>query len=377
MEKKRIYLSSPTIHQEEQEFVQEAFAANWVAPLGPNVNRLEEELCAYTGAKAAAALSAGTAAIHLSLKLLDIQPGDLVFVSDLTFSATCNPICYERAIPVFIDCEPDTWNMCPKALEKAFLQYPLPKAVICVHLYGTPAKMDELLAICNRYQVPLIEDAAESLGATYGGKQTGTLGHFGIYSYNGNKIITGSGGGMLVSEDADAIERARFLSTQARDPARYYQHSQIGYNYRMSNIIAGIVRGQLLHLWEHKARKKQIYETYQKAFLDMEEITMNPLNPDGEANYWLSCITLDRNCGVTWELLMDALEAENIEARPIWKPMHLQPVFSAYDFVTVNEGGVGTDEDIFLRGLCLPSDIKNTREDMERIIGIIRKCFGK
>jgi dTDP-4-amino-4,6-dideoxygalactose transaminase len=377
MEKKRIYLSSPTIHEEEQRFVQEAFDTNWVAPLGPNVNKLEEEMCAYTGSGAAAALSAGTAAIHLSLRLLDLKPGDVVFVSDLTFSATCNPICYEKAVPVFIDSERDTWNMCPRALEKAFELYPHPKAVICVHLYGTAAKLNEIMEICDRHQVPLIEDAAESLSATYKGKQTGTFGKFGIYSYNGNKIITSSGGGMLVSEDTEAIARARFLSTQARDPARHYQHSEIGYNYRMSNIVAGIARGQLLHLEAHKALKKQIYQQYCQAFSDIPAITMNPMNPEGDANNWLSCMLLEEGCNVTPDQIMDALEAENIESRPIWKPMHLQPVFSQYDFIQVEEGSVSVGEDIFNRGLCLPSDIKNTPEDMEQIIAIIRNCFGK
>ena len=377
MEKKRIYLSSPTMHGEEQQFVQEAFDTNWVAPLGPNVNELEKEIAAYAGVKAAAALSAGTAAIHLALKLADVKPGDVVFVSDLTFSATCNPICYEKATPVFIDSEPDTWNMSPDALRKAFEKYPNAKAVVCVYLYGTPAKIDELMAICKERNVPFIEDAAESLGATYKGKQTGTFGKYGIYSFNGNKIITTSGGGMLVSEDEEAIAKARFLSTQARDAARHYQHSQIGYNYRMSNIVAGIGRGQLLHLEEHKALKKNIYEQYKEAFADVEEITMNPMNPDADANNWLSCMTIAPGCKVTPNDVMDALESENIESRPIWKPMHLQPVFAECDFIFVTEGAVSVGEDIFNRGLCLPSDIKNTKEDMEHIISIIRGCFGK
>lgn len=377
MEKKRIYLSSPTMHGEEQQFVQEAFDTNWVAPLGPNVNELEKEIAAYAGTKAAAALSAGTAAIHLALKLADVKPGDIVFVSDLTFSATCNPICYEKATPVFIDSEPDTWNMSPEALRKAFEKYPDAKAVVCVYLYGTPAKIDELMAICEEHKVPFVEDAAESLGATYKGKQTGTFGKFGIYSFNGNKIITTSGGGMLVSEDEEAIAKARFLSTQARDAARHYQHSQIGYNYRMSNIVAGIGRGQMLHLEEHKALKKKIYEQYKEAFADIEEITMNPMNPDGDANNWLSCMTIAPGCMVTPNDVMDALEAENIESRPIWKPMHLQPVFEECDFISVTDQKVSVGEDIFNRGLCLPSDIKNTKEDMEHIISIVRGCFGK
>ena len=377
MEKKRIYLSSPTMHGEEQQFVQEAFDTNWVAPLGPNVNELEKAVAGFAGVKAAAALSAGTAAIHLALKLAGIKEGDVVLVSDLTYSATCNPICYEKAIPVFIDSEPDTWNMDPQALEKAFEKYPNPKAVVCVHLYGTPAKIDELMAICEKHNVPFIEDAAESMSATYKGKQTGTFGKFGIFSFNGNKIITTSGGGMLVSDDEEAIARARFLSTQARDAARHYQHSNIGYNYRMSNIVAGIGRGQMLHLEEHKAMKKKIYEEYKNAFADIEEITMNPLNPDGDANCWLSCMTIAEGCSVTPNQIMDALEAENIESRPIWKPMHLQPVFEGCDFISAVDGEVSVGEDIFNRGLCLPSDIKNTEEDMENIIAIVRGCFGR
>ena len=377
MEKKRIYLSCPTMHGEEQKFIKEAFDTNWVAPLGPNVNALEKEMAEYTGCGHAAALSAGTAAIHLSLKLLDIKQGDIVFVSDLTFSASCNPIVYEKATPVFIDAEPDTWDMSPEALKKAFEKYPNPKAVICVHLYGTPAKLDEIMAICKEHNVPLIEDAAESLGSTYKGKHTGTFGKYGIYSFNGNKIITTSGGGMLVSADEEATKRATFLATQARDPARYYQHSQIGYNYRMSNITAGIGRGQLLHIEEHKALKKAIYAQYKEAFADVEEITMNPMNPDGDANNWLSCMTIAPGCKVTPDMVMDALAEENIESRPIWKPMHLQPVFAEYDFIAHHADGSSVGTDIFERGLCLPSDIKNTPEDMELIIATVRKSFNK
>lgn len=377
MENKRIYLASPTMHGEEQQFIQEAFDTNWVAPLGPNVDAFEKEMAAYTGCGHAAALSAGTAAVHLSLKLLDIQQGDVVFVSDLTFSASCNPIVYEKATPVFIDAEPDTWDMSPAALRRAFEKYPSPKAVICVHLYGTPAKLDEIMAICEEHKVPLIEDAAESLGSTYKGKFTGTFGKYGIYSFNGNKIITTSGGGMLVSADEEATKRATFLATQARDPARYYQHSQIGYNYRMSNITAGIGRGQLLHMEEHKAAKKAIYKQYTEAFADIPEITMNPMNPDGDANNWLSCMTIAKESPVTPDMVMDALAAENIESRPIWKPMHLQPVFVECDFLPHREDGSSVGEEIFDRGMCLPSDIKNTPQDMERIIGIVRGCFTK
>lgn len=374
MGEKRIYLASPTMHGEEQEFIKEAFDTNWVAPLGPNVDAFEKELAEYVGSPHAAALSAGTAAIHLAVKLLGIGQGDYAFCSSLTFSASCNPVVYEKATPIFIDSEPDTWNMSPAALRKAFEKYPNPKAVICVHLYGTPAKLDEITAICREHQVPLIEDAAESLGATYKGQYTGTFGDYGIFSFNGNKIITTSGGGMLVSENEEGIKKARFLATQARDQARFYQHSQIGYNYRMSNIVAGIGRGQLKHLKEHIALKQNIYETYREAFKDIKAIRMNPLNPDGVANNWLSCITLDPDCGVTPDQVMDALAEHNIESRPIWKPMHMQPVFADNDFFTDSDDGA-ISEKIFKNGLCLPSDIKNTPEDMDKIIGIIKSLF--
>ena len=375
-EKKRIYLSCPTMHGEEQKFVQEAFDTNWVAPLGPNVTKFEEEMAAYTGSGYAAALSAGTAAIHLAIKLLGIKQDDVVFVSSLTFSATCNPICYEKAKPVFIDSEPDTWNMSPKALRKAFEKYPNPKAVIVVHLYGTPAKLDEIMEICAEHNVPLIEDAAESLGSTYKGQMTGTFGRIGIYSFNGNKIITTSGGGMMVSKEEALTKEATNLATQARDAARHYQHSKIGYNYRMSNVVAGIGRGQLLHIEEHKSIKNAIYKQYADAFADMEDISMNPMNPDGDANNWLSCILLKEGCKVTPNQIMDALEAENIESRPIWKPMNLQPVFADCDFFNHNDEGISVGEDIFNRGVCMPSDIKNTPEDMELIIQTVRKLFA-
>ena len=391
MEKKRIYLSCPTIHGEEQAFVKEAFDTNWVAPLGPNVTAFEKEVAEYVGIPYASALSAGTAAIHLALRILDVKPGDIVFSTDLTFAATCNPITYEKAIPVFIDSEADTWNMSPEALKKAFEKYPNPKAVIVAHLYGTVGKMDEIMAICKAHNVPVIEDAAEALGSTYKGKQAGTFGDIGIFSFNGNKIITTSGGGMLVSKKEEDIKEATRLATQARDAAPHYQHSTIGYNYRMSNVVAGIGRGQLLHLDEHIALKRAIYEQYKKAFADIPQITMNPLNPDGEANNWLSCMTIAEDCDVTPNQVMSALSAENIESRPIWKPMHLQPVYVECDFFTaeglytaqkdcsLGVGGykqpVGVGEDIFNRGLCLPSDIKNTPEDMARIIEIVSSQF--
>lgn len=373
---KRIYLSSPTMHDEEKQFVSEAFDTNWVAPLGPNVNAFEQELADYVGCSYAAALSAGTAAIHLALKLAGVKAGDTVFVSTLTFSATCNPICYEKATPVFIDAEPDTWNMSPEALERAFVKYPETKVVIVANLYGVPAKLDEIKRICDEHDAILIEDAAESLGATYKGKQTGTYGKYGVFSFNGNKIITTSGGGMLVSEYEEDVKRARFLSTQAREPERHYEHKEIGYNYRMSNVLAGIGRGQLLHLDEHLERKKDIYVAYKSAFNDISQIKMNPYDEDNsEPNFWLSCMTIDKGCKVTPLDIMLALEENNIESRPIWKPMHLQPVFQEYDYFSHWEDGQSVSEDIFERGLCLPSDVKNTATDMELIIGIIKELF--
>lgn len=392
MMNKRIYLASPTMHGEEQEYIKEAFDTNWVAPLGPNVNNFEKEMCEYTRCGHASALSAGTAAIHLALKCLGVGEGDVVFSSDLTFAATCNPVTYEKGTLVFIDSERDTWNMDPEALKKAYEKYPNPKAVIFAHLYGTPAKLDELMAICAEHGTPVIEDAAEALSSTYKGKQTGTFGDIGIYSFNGNKIITTSGGGMMVSAHEEYTKKATFLATQARAQARYYQHEEIGNNYRMSNIVAGIGRGQLLHLEEHKALKKAIYEEYKKAFADIPEITMNPLNPDADSNCWLSCMTIAPESKVTPNDVMDALEKENIESRPIWKPMHLQPVYADNDFFTAKgqqmniaptkgDNGDTWDEsiggDIFRRGMCLPSDIKNTPDDMKLIIKIVRGCFGR
>ncbi len=374
---KRIYLSSPTMHGEEQKFVNEAFDTNWIAPLGPNVSALENEMAEYMKEGIyASALSAGTAALHMALKCVGVGPGDIVFAPSLTFSATVNPISYEGATQVFIDSEYDTWNMDPEALKKAFLKYPNPKAVMVVHLYGTPAKIDEILEICNEHNVPLIEDAAESLSSTYKGRQTGTFGRIGIISFNGNKIITTSGGGMMLSKNEEYTKKATFLSTQARDPARYYQHSNIGYNYRMSNVVAGIGRGQLLHLEEHKALKKAIYAKYKEAFSDIPEISMNPMNPDADANCWLSCMQIKKGSSVTPNDVMDALQDKcNAESRPIWKPMHLQPIFADRDYIKAGEKDVSAD--IFENGLCLPSDIKNTQEDMELIINTVRSLFGK
>ena len=372
---KRIFLASPHMSEEgyEKEYIKEAFDTNWIAPLGENVNKFEEELSQYVGAKCGAALSAGTAAIHMALKALDVKEGDIVFCSSLTFSATANPIIYQNATPVFIDCDRETWNMDPEALKKAFEKYPNPKAVVIVHLYGTPAKMDEIMAICNKHNVPLVEDAAESLGATYKGKQTGTFGKFGIFSFNGNKIITTSGGGMLVSDDEERIQKVRFWATQSRDKARYYQHSEIGYNYRMSNIVAGIGRGQLKVLNDRLAKKKEIYETYKDAFKDIPEIEMKPVPIDTKPNYWLSTMLLKEGSKVTPLNVMEALDKENIESRPIWKPMHMQPVFEKYDFIKVEDKPVS--EDIFARGVCLPSDTKMTKEEQQEVIRIIKELF--
>lgn len=368
---KRIFLSSPTMHGEEQAYIKEAFDTNWVAPLGKNVNEFEKEMAAYIGVGHAAALTAGTAALHLAVKLAGVHRGDKVFCSDLTFSATVNPVSYEGGEQVFIDSERDTWNMDPKALEKAFEKYPECKCVVVANLYGTPSKLDEIRAICDVHGAVMIEDAAESLSATYKGRQTGTFGQYNAISFNGNKIITTSGGGMLLSDDADAIAKARFWATQARDPAPWYQHSEIGYNYRMSNIVAGIGRGQLLHLDEHRQLKENIYRTYEKGLADLP-VKMNPYLDCSRPNFWLSCMTIDSGCSITPEQVRLALEEHNIEARPIWKPMHMQPVYGANDFITA---GDNVGEDIFARGICLPSDIKNTEEDMARIIDVIRGLF--
>ena len=374
---KKILLASPHMSDEgyEQEYVKEAFDTNWIAPLGKNVDEFEKELSNYVGVKSAAATSAGTAAIHMALKAAGVGEGDIVFCSSLTFSASCNPIIYQNATPVFIDSEPDTWNMDPRALEKAFEKYPNPKAVVLVHLYGNPAKLDEIVRICKEHNTTLIEDAAESLGSTYNGKNTGTFGKYGIYSFNGNKIITTSGGGMLVSDDEERIQKVRFWITQAREKARHYQHEEIGYNYRMSNIVAGIGRGQLKVLEKRIEQKTKIYETYKEAFKDIEEIEMQPMRENTRPNHWLSVITLKKNSKVTPLQIMETLEKQDIETRPVWKPMHLQPVFKAYDFIKVEDKAVS--EDLFERGVCLPSDTKNTEEDMERVIKAIKTLFEK
>lgn len=371
MAEKRIYLASPTMHGEEQGYIKEAFDTNWVAPLGKNVDGFEQEMSAHVGVKHAAALVSGTAALHLAVKLAGVRPGDKVFCSDLTFSATVNPVSYEGGEQVFIESERETWNMDPRALEKAFEKYPDCKCVVAANLYGTPAKLDELVEICAAHGAVFIEDAAESLGASYKGRMTGGFGQYNALSFNGNKIITTSGGGMLLSDDERAIQKARFWSTQAREPFPWYEHKEIGYNYRMSNIVAGIGRGQLLHLDEHLKEKERIYRTYEKGLAGLP-VKMNPYLPDSRPNFWLSCVTIENGIKVTPEQLRLALEEENIESRPIWKPMHLQPVFRDRDYI---HAGDPVGEDIFARGLCLPSDIKMTEEEQAKVISIIKGSF--
>lgn len=378
-ENKRIYLASPHMGGLEEVFVKEAFDTNWIAPLGANVDGFEKELSEYVGSKTGAALASGTAAIHMALKAVGVKKGDKVFCSSLTFAASCNPIIYEGGIPVFIDSEPESHNMSPVALEKAFKAYEekgeMPKAVIVVNLYGQSADMDKIMEICKKYNVPIIEDAAESLGATYKGKHSGTFGEYGIYSFNGNKIITTSGGGMLVSNNEEGIAKVRFWSTQARDKARHYEHTELGYNYRMSNIVAGIGRGQLRVLEDRIAKKKEIFETYKEAFKEIEDIEMMPVCEYGEPNYWLTTITLNENSKVKPLDIILALEKENIESRPIWKPMHIQPYYKEYDFYSHNDEEISVSEDIFNRGVCLPSDTKMTKEEQERVIKIIKGLF--
>lgn len=370
---KRIYLSSPHMCGKEQEYVNEAFESNWIAPLGPHVNAFEKEIAEYVGVRAAAALSSGTAAIHLALIALGIGEGDIVFCSSLTFAASCNPIIYQKATPVFIDSEPESYNMSPIALEKAFKEHK-PKAVIVVNLYGQSADMDELKEICDQHNVPIIEDAAESLGTTYKGKMSGTFGKFGIYSFNGNKIITTSGGGMLVSDDEEAINKARFWATQARDQARHYQHSELGFNYRMSNVCAAIGRGQLTVLEERIRQKKAIYERYKEAFSDMSDIEMQPICNYGTPNYWLSIMTIKESSMVKPLDIVDELEKYNIESRLVWKPMHLQPFYSEYPFYShIQDGSIS--KDIFESRVCLPSDTKMTDGNLNQTIKIIKDVF--
>lgn len=408
----RVWLSSPTMHGDEMKYITEAYETNWMSTVGANINEVERLACEKVGCKYAVALSTGTAALHMAIKLAGIKPGDKVFCSDMTFAATVNPVVYEGAVPIFIDTEYDTWNMDPVALEKAFELYPEVRVVVIAHLYGTPAKVRELKAVCERHDAIIIEDAAESLGATYRGIQTGSFGAFNAISFNGNKIITGSSGGMLLSDDEEAVRKVRKWSTQARENAPWYQHEELGYNYRMSNVIAGVVRGQFPYLENHIEQKKNIYKRYEEGFKDLP-VTMNPYDVrNSEPNFWLSCLSIrseamckqvcseqdvlflpehEKTCPAE---ILEVLAKYNAEGRPIWKPMHKQPIYRMNGFVTregdgraktdayIGREAVGKDglphdigEDIFQRGLCLPSDNKMTIEQQDKIIEIIRGCF--
>lgn len=409
---KKIWLSSPTMHGPELEYVTEAYKTNWMSTVGENINEVERLACEKVGCGYAVGLSAGTAALHMAVKLAGVKPGDRVFCSDMTFDATVNPVAYEGGIPVFIDTEYDTWNMDPVALEKAFALYPEVKVVLIAHLYGTPGKIDELKEICDRHGAVIIEDAAESLGAEYKGKQTGNFGRYNCISFNGNKIITGSSGGMLLADDKEAADKVRKWSTQSRENAPWYQHKELGYNYRMSNVIAGVVRGQFPYLEEHIAQKKAIYERYREGFKDLP-VVMNPYDTENsEPNFWLSCMLIKpegmcrqvrgeqeaiyisepgKSCPTE---ILETLAEYNAEGRPIWKPMHMQPIYRMNGFVTregngravtnayIAGGALGKDGrpldvgmDIFHRGLCLPSDNKMTAEEQEQVIEIVKGCF--
>lgn len=387
----KIWLASPTMHGDELKYMQEAYDTNWMSTVGANINEAEKQVCEMIGCKHAVALASGTSALHLAVKLAGVKQGDKVFCTDMTFAATVNPVLYEKAEPVFIDTEYDTWNMDPKALERAFQLHPEVKVVVIANLYGTPAKYDEIHEICERHGAVIIEDAAESMGATYKGRQTGTFGKYNVISFNGNKIITGSSGGMLLTDDEEAAALARKWSTQSREPAAWYQHIDIGYNYRMSNVIAGVVRGQLPHLEEHIQKKKEIFQRYQEGFKDLP-VTMNPYDKDTmEPNFWLSCMLIneDAMCKQVREDLtvtytkepgktcpteiLETLSEYNAEGRPIWKPMHMQPMYKENLFITAD--GHDNGADIFHRGLCLPSDIKMTKEEQDKVIEIVRSCF--
>ena len=410
---KKVWLASPTMHGEELTYMEEAFRTNWMSTVGANINEVERMVCEKVGCKYAVALSCGTAALHMAVKLAGVKPGDKVFASDMTFDATVNPIVYEGGVPIFIDTEYDTWNMDPVALAKAFEIYPEVKVVMVAHLYGTPGKIDELKAVCDAHGAVMIEDAAESLGATYKGVQTGSFGKFGAISFNGNKIITGSSGGMLLTDDEEVANKVRKWSTQSRENAPWYQHEELGYNYRMSNVIAGVVRGQLPYLEEHIARKKAIYARYKEGFRDLP-VKMNPYDEKiCEPNFWLSCLLIDEaamckqvrsecealyisESGKTCPTeILDTLAKHNAEGRPIWKPMHMQPIYRMNGFVTregdgraktnayIAGGSMGADGkpldvgmDIFHRGLCLPSDIKMSEQEQDLIIEMVRACFA-
>lgn len=403
--KKKIWLASPTMHGAELTYMKEAFDTNWMSTVGANINEVERVMAEKIGCADAVALSCGTAALHMCMRLAGIRPGDKVFCSDMTFDATVNPVVYEGGVPVFIDTERDTWNMDPIALEKAFELYPEVRVVVCANLYGTPGKMDELTAICRKYGAVLVEDAAESLGAVYKGRQTGTFGTYNAISFNGNKIITGSSGGMLLTNDHQAANKVRKWSTQSRENAPWYQHEELGYNYRMSNVIAGVVRGQIPHLEEHITQKRAIYDRYREGLRDLP-VTMNPYDEvNSEPNFWLSCLLIDeeamcrqvrsdkeacyipehgKSCPTE---ILEVLAKYNAEGRPIWKPMHAQPIFMNNPFVVRDGNGRArsnayisgesedTGMDIFSRGLCLPSDNKMTHEEQEKVIEIVKECF--
>ena len=402
---KKIWLASPTMHGAELTYMKEAFDTNWMSTVGANINEIERVMAEKIGCADAVALSCGTAALHMCMRLAGIRPGDKVFCSDMTFDATVNPVVYEGGVPVFIDTERDTWNMDPIALEKAFELYPEVRVVVCANLYGTPGKMDELTAICRKYGAVLIEDAAESLGAVYKGRQTGTFGTYNAISFNGNKIITGSSGGMLLTNDHQAANKVRKWSTQSRENAPWYQHEELGYNYRMSNVIAGVVRGQIPHLEEHITQKRAIFDRYREGLRDLP-VTMNPYDEvNSEPNFWLSCLLIDeeamcrqvrsdkeacyipehgKSCPTE---ILEVLAKYNAEGRPIWKPMHAQPIFMNNPFVVRDGSGRArsnayipgesedTGMDIFSRGLCLPSDNKMTPEEQEKVIEIVKECF--
>ncbi|MBQ3053278.1 MAG: aminotransferase class I/II-fold pyridoxal phosphate-dependent enzyme [Clostridia bacterium] len=373
---KKIYLSSPNMGGDELYYIQDAFEKNWIAPLGENVDEFEKEVAKRVDCNFCVALSSGTATVHMALKAAGVEQGDIVFCPSLTFAASANPIIYQGATPVFIDCDEDNWNMSPVALQKAFEKYPNPKAVIVVHIFGQAAKLDEIVEICKKHNTVLIEDAAESLGTTYKGKETGTFGKYGVFSFNGNKIITTSGGGMLVCENEDTANKVKFWITQARDNERYYQHTEIGYNYRMSNILAGIGRGQLKVLDTRIKQKTDIYNRYKKAFEEISAIKMIPVTDYSKPNFWLTCITINKNANIAPLDIILALEKENIESRYIWKPLHLQPVFEKYDFFTECENG-SYSEEIFKYGVCLPSDTNMTLQEQDRVIEIVKSLFNK
>ncbi|SFI29313.1 MULTISPECIES: DegT/DnrJ/EryC1/StrS aminotransferase family protein [unclassified Bacillus (in: firmicutes)] len=378
-QKNRIFLSTPHMSGNEQKYIQDAFDTNWIAPLGPNVDAFEEELASFVGTRDAAAVSSGTAAIHLALRLLDVQKGDKVFCSSLTFIASANPIMYLGAEPVFIDSEPETWNMSPQALERALSdahkEGKLPKAIITVNLYGQSAKMDEICSLCNKYNVPIIEDAAESLGSTYKGKASGTFGKFGIYSFNGNKIITTSGGGMLVSDDVEALKKARFFATQARDVAPHYQHSEMGYNYRMSNILAGIGRAQLEVLEDRVKARRLIFARYYQELSSIPGFYFMPELENTQSNRWLTALTInEKETGISIQSLLEALAEENIEARPVWKPLHMQPLFEGMKYYSHSEND-HVAEQLFKTGICLPSSSNMTEIEQQRVIQCIKNLL--